>query len=59
MTSIAQLLPKRAPFDVVFNNNKKRRLWLRPYTLRDEAYLQEHYESEELEKSLIALILKP
>lgn len=40
MTTLSELLPKRADFTIVFNNGKKRKIYLRPYTLRDEAFLQ-------------------
>jgi len=52
MVTLPKLLPKPAEFEVYFNDGKTRTLELRPYTLRDEAYLQENYESEELAQKL-------
>lgn len=55
MSKLNELLPQPASFDVVFNNGKKRTIKLRPYTLRDEAYLQESFDLEELSKKLNSL----
>lgn len=55
MTSLYKLLPKRSSFDVVFNDGRKKTLWLRPFTLRDEAYFEENYKQEDLERKFLEM----
>lgn len=56
MPDLQKLLPKEAEFEVIFNGQKKpTKLVLRPYTLRDEAYLREAFDLEELQKGLESL----
>lgn len=52
MVALPKLLPKPSEFTVTFHDGKTRKLKLRPYTLRDEAYLQENFDSIELSKKL-------
>jgi hypothetical protein len=57
MAELSKLLPKKSQFDVVFNNGKQYTLHLRPYTLRDEAYLRDNFDMQELAQGLQSLDL--
>lgn len=53
--NIYNLLPRESSFTVSFVDGKKRTLILRPFTLRDEAYLQQEFANSDILDKLTSL----
>lgn len=55
MPNLHELLPKKSSFEIILNNGKTHTLHLRPYNLRDEAYLRENFDLNTLQEKLSGL----